>query len=277
MVLAGRRSLSGCWKRLQRSEKLWENYLPVFSTFWLESIFGSMVARKIEALTEFPETLYFQELDPSNPRSFFFFFPDLVGILTADVGRKALSAVFLLRVLLCVLHVYLDICTCSFIVWGAETTTRSCGQLLLRRRGVIIRTRSSKYHQRREDGEEGRRLLKQPILMSKHEGNKSLRSLSSKHGCQSQASRSRAPEALTFAPGGHLDYESHRLISKCFCYQASDAHVIFVLISCPPDSRHPDRHSGAVLPSSLPLRDGKRVAVGEDQRAKRGAEDTEAD
>lgn len=75
MVLAGWRSLSGCWKRLQRSEKLWENYLPVFSTIWLESIFGSMVARKIEALTEFPETLYFQELDPSKAFFFFFFFP----------------------------------------------------------------------------------------------------------------------------------------------------------------------------------------------------------
>lgn len=63
-----------------------------------------MVAQKIEALTEFPETLYFRELDPSHPRSLFIFiylfiFPDLVGIVTADVGRKALSAVFLLHVM----------------------------------------------------------------------------------------------------------------------------------------------------------------------------------
>lgn len=276
MVLAGRRSLSGCWKRLQRSEKLWENYLPVFSTFWLESIFGSMVARKIEALTEFPETLYFQELDPSNPRSFFFF-----SLIWSEFWQQMLGGK---HCRLCFSYVFsyvFSMCIWTFVLVPSlseeQKQPRSCGQLLLRRRGVIIWTRSSKYHQRREDGEEGRRLLNQPILMSKHEGNKSLRSLSSKHGCQSQASRSRAPEALTFAPGGHLDYESHRLISKCFCYQASDAHVIFVLISCPPDSRHPDRHSGAVLPSSLPLRDGKRVAVGEDQRAKRGAGDTEAD
>lgn len=65
-----------------------------FSTFWLESIFGSTVARKIEALTEFPETLYFRELDPSHPPQEAFFPPGLVGILMTDVGRKALSVEF---------------------------------------------------------------------------------------------------------------------------------------------------------------------------------------
>lgn len=54
--------------------------------------------------------------------------------------------------------------------------------------------------------------------------------------------------------------------------QASDERVTFALISCLANCRHPDRHSGAALPSSQSLR-----AVGEDQRAKRGAEDTGAD
>lgn len=73
-------------------------YILAGVNFWING--GSK--KKIEALTEFPETLYFRELDPSHPRSIFFPFfplPDLVGILMADVGRKALSAAFLLPVM----------------------------------------------------------------------------------------------------------------------------------------------------------------------------------
>lgn len=57
------------------------------------------------------------------------------------------------------------------------------------------------------------------------------------------------------------------------CSQIGSRHI-----SAFSDSRHPDRSSGCSFARlAVARRGGKRVTVGEDQRAKRGAEDTGAD
>lgn len=152
-----------------------------FPTFWLESIFGSTVARKkIEALTGFPETLYFQELDPSHHRSFFIssLFLNWFGILMADVGREASPAAFLLP----------GMCFPTFV------PVASLSQEQEQVAGSTPPLTAWRDHLNEE----------QELASVSQSSCPTTRPPRSKHGCRSQDSRSGGPEAPTFAQGGLL-------------------------------------------------------------------------